>query len=107
MAYNIFDEKSFGRGIKHDNMSDRQWSEESHKSIIRNFKKIKVHSPFIDNICGTDLANMRLINKFYYVLLISLVDTRGLFLWKEIGVSISNAFQKLLKNLIANQTKYG
>ena len=83
MAYNLFDEKSFGSGIKHDNMSGQQWSEESHKSIIRNFKKRKVHSPFIDNICGTDLANMQLISKFCYVLLIFLVDTRGLFLWKK------------------------
>ena len=67
-----------------------------------------MHSPFIDNICGTDLANMQLISKFCYVLLIFLVDTRGLFLKKKKKrISISNAFQKLLKNLIARQTKYG
>ena len=31
---------------------------------IRKFKKRKVHSPFIDNIWDTDLADMQLISKF-------------------------------------------
>ena len=31
-----------------------------HKPIIKNFKKRKVHSPFIDNIWGADLADMQL-----------------------------------------------
>ena len=38
--------------------------EELHKSIIRKFKKIKVQSPFTDNIWGADLADMRLISTF-------------------------------------------
>ena len=38
--------------------------EELHKSIIRKFKKIKVQSPFTDNIWGADLADMQLISKF-------------------------------------------
>ena len=39
-------------------------SEESHKPIIRKFEKRKVQPPFIDNIWGADLADMRLISKF-------------------------------------------
>ena len=34
------------------------------KPIIRKFKKRKVHSSFIDNILGADLADMQLIKKF-------------------------------------------
>ena len=35
------------------------------KTVIRKFWKIKLNSPFIDNICGsTDLVDMQLIRKF-------------------------------------------
>ena len=37
--------------------------EELHKSIIRKFKKRKVHLSLFDNICGTDQAEMSLISK--------------------------------------------
>ena len=39
-------------GIKNENMSEQQLAEELYKRIIRKFKKIKVRSPFIDNIWG-------------------------------------------------------
>ena len=48
--------------------------------------KITVYSGFKDNTWGADLADMQLIRKFnkgfrfYYVLLIFLVNTLGLFL---------------------------
>ena len=51
--------------IKNENMSDQQLAEELCKPIIRNFRKRKVHSPFIDNIWGADLADMQLVSKFY------------------------------------------
>ena len=36
------------------------------------------------------------------------VNTQGLFLWMiKKGFTITNAFQKYLKNLITNQIKYG
>ena len=41
--------------------STREISEELHKRIIRKFKKRKVHSTFIDNIWGADLAGLQLI----------------------------------------------
>ena len=43
-------------------MSRQQLTEELHKPINRTFKKRKVHSTFIDNICGSDLADMQLIS---------------------------------------------
>ena len=38
--------------------------EELQKPIITRLNKWKVHSPFIDNIWGEDLAYMQLISKF-------------------------------------------
>ena len=72
MVYTFFDKKAparcankfTGSGIKNENMSDQQLTEELHKPIIRKFEKRKVYSPFIDNIWGADLADMQLISKF-------------------------------------------
>ena len=44
--------------------SNKELAEELHKPVIRNFNKRKVHSSFVDNIWGADLADMQLINKF-------------------------------------------
>ena len=44
-------------------MSNKEQVEESQKPIIRKFEKRKVHSSFIDNIWGADLAVTQLINK--------------------------------------------
>ena len=41
------------------NILNKELAEELNKPIIRNFKKRKVQSPFIDNIWGADLANMQ------------------------------------------------
>ena len=49
---------------------------------------MKVHSPFIDNIWGADLADMQLVRKsnkgvcFFIMLLICLVNMHELFFWK-------------------------
>ena len=45
-------------------MSNKELDEESHKSIIRKFKKRKVYSCIIDNIWDAYLTGMQLINKF-------------------------------------------
>ena len=45
-------------------MSNKELDEESHKSIIRKFKKRKVYSCIIDNIWDAYLTDMQLINKF-------------------------------------------
>ena len=57
MVYKCFDKKISGSGIKNENISN-QLLENSSK------EKYKVQSPFIDNICGDDLADMKLISKF-------------------------------------------
>ena len=62
---NFFEKTTSGSIIKNENMSDQQLAEELCKPIIRNFRKRKVHSPFIDNIWGADLADMQLVSKFY------------------------------------------
>ena len=64
MIHKFFDEKTSGSSIKNENISNKELAEELHKPIIRKFNKRKVHSPFIDNIWGTDLAYMQLISKF-------------------------------------------
>ena len=49
MVYKFFDKKTYTRGIKNENISNKELAEEIHKPIIRKFNK-KVHSPFIENI---------------------------------------------------------
>ena len=86
LVYNFFEKKTFGEAVKNGNMPNKELSEELHKLIIRKFNKRKIHSYFIDNIWGADLAGMQLIRKFnkgirfYYMLLIFSVNTHGLFL---------------------------
>ena len=103
MVYIFFDKKTTGNGIKNEKISNKEFSEELHKPIVRKFNKRKVQSPFIDNIWGADLANMQLISKFNkeirfllcvidifskYVCVIPLKDKKG--------ITITNAFQKTL-----------
>ena len=45
-------------------MLDKELAQELHKPIIKKLKERKVHSRFIDNIQGPDLAEMQLISKF-------------------------------------------
>ena len=45
-------------------MSNKELAEEVHKPFIMKIEKRKVFSSFIDNISGTDLADMQLISKF-------------------------------------------
>ena len=70
-VYKVFDKKTSGRGTKNENISNIELAEELHKPIITKLHKRKAHSPFIDNIWGTDLADLQLISKinsdFYYV----------------------------------------
>ena len=56
MAYFLLIKKT--SGIKNESISNKDLTEELRKPIIRKFKKKKVHSPFIDNIWGADLADM-------------------------------------------------
>ena len=60
--FNFFDKKTPGGSIKNKNISNTEFTVELHIPIIRKFKKRKVHSPFIDNIWSSDLADMQLIS---------------------------------------------
>ena len=64
MVYKFFDGKTSGMGIKNENISNKEVVGDSDKQITRNFNKSKVHSIFIDNIWGADLAGVQLISKF-------------------------------------------
>ena len=50
MIYVPFEKKTSGSGIKNENNSNKELAEKLHKPINRKSGKIKVHSPFIDNI---------------------------------------------------------
>ena len=64
MVYTFFEKKTSGSGIKHEIISNKELAEELQKTIIRYFKKKKVHSTFIDNIWSVDFAGMHVIGKF-------------------------------------------
>ena len=75
-----------------------------HKPIIRNFKKRTAHYGFKDNIWGADLADVQLISKFNkgFKFLLCVIDIFSKYAWvaplkDRKGVSIVNAFQKILK----------
>ena len=90
-------------------------AKELHKPIIRKCNKRKVHSPFKDNIWGAGLADMQLVSKFNkgFRFFLCVMDIYCKYTWAvplkdKKGITITNAFQKILKNLtIKNQAKYG
>ena len=49
-SLNYLINKTFGSGIRNENISNRELAKELYKPVIRKFKKRKAHSPFIDNI---------------------------------------------------------
>ena len=93
-------------------MSEQQLPEELHKPIIRKFNKRKVHSPFIGKIWGADLAHMQLISKFNKGIrfLLCVIDICSKYAWviplkDEKGITIINAFQKMLKESNGKRNK--
>ena len=81
-----------------------QLADELHKPNIKKFKKRKVHSPFRENIWGVDLADMHLFSKSNkgFRFLLCVIDIFSIYAWviplkDKKGVSIVNAFQKILK----------
>ena len=110
MVYKCFDKKSTGSGIVNNNNDNNnkkenlQLAKELHKPIIRKFKKRKVYSGFKDNIWGADLADTQLISKFNkgFRFLLSVIDILSKYAWviplkDRKGISIANAFQKIIK----------
>ena len=103
MVYKYFDKTFSGSGIKIENISNKELAEELHKPSIRKFNNRKVHSRFIDNIWGADLAHMQLINKINkdFWFLFWVIDIYNKYDWviplkDKKAVTIVNAFQKIL-----------
>ena len=101
MVQKFFHKKLKGCGVKIP--LDEQLAKELHKPIIRKFKKRKVYSGFRDNIWGADLRDMQLISKLNneFRFLQCVTDIFSKCAWvvpskDKKGVSIVNAFQKIL-----------
>ena len=100
----FFDKKLLAVVLKSENICNNELVEELHKPIIRKFKTRKVQSPFIDNIWGADLADMQLISKFNkgICFLLCVIDIYSKYAWAihlkfKKGITVTNAFQKILK----------
>ena len=102
MVYNFFDKKFCyscklaGSGIKNDNIWNQELGEELYKLIIRKFEK-KVHLPFIDNICGDYLTDVRLLSKFNKVIrvLLCVLDIFSKYVW-VVTLKDKKGFEKIL-----------
>ena len=101
MVYNFFDKKSTVGGVNIPLEFNEQSAKELHKPSNRKFKKRKVYCGFKDNIWGTDLTDMQLISKFNkrFRFLLCVIDIFSKYAWVVPlkGISIVNAFQKILK----------
>ena len=71
---------------------------------LKNYKKRTVYLGFKDNTWGADLADMQLISKFNkgFRFLLCVIDIFSKYAWvvplkDKKGISIVNAFQKILK----------
>ena len=69
--------------IKNEIISNKELAEELHKPVIRKFDKRKIHSLFIDNIWGWDLAGMQLISKSNrgIIFLLCVIDNYSKYAW--------------------------
>ena len=102
-SIDVLIKKIYDSVYKNENISNKELVEELHKLIFRKFKKIKVHSPFVDNIWGADLADMQLIRTFDEGIgfLFCVIDSLSKYPWvvyqrDKKGVTITNTFQKTL-----------
>ena len=64
MIYRFFGKNAVVGAVKHETIQNKELAKELQKTIIRKFEKRKVHSSFIFNIWGADLADMKLLSKF-------------------------------------------
>ena len=110
MDYKCFDKKSMGKGMA--GPSSLKLADELHKLVIKKFNKRKVYSQFKDNIWGVDLADTRLLSKqntgIKYLLCVVDLFSKYAFvapLKDKKGISITNAFNKIIKQSNRNQNK--
>ena len=93
---------------------NEQLAEELDKPIIKKLKKRKVYSLFKDNIWGAELADIQLRSKFNkgFRFLLCVIDSFSKCAWvvplkDNKGVSIVNAFQRILKKSNRKPNKIG
>ena len=79
-------------------------AEELHKPVIKKFNKRNVYSQFKDNIWGVDLADMQSLSRknksIKYLLCVINLFSKYAFvipLKDKKGISIANAFNKMIK----------
>ena len=117
MVYKFFDKKSMGSGFKKLKNTTKLTAEpsalarnssiladERHKPIIRKFNKRKVYSQFKGSIWGVDLADVQSLSRKnkgikYLLCAIDLYSKYAFVipLKDKIGISIVNAFNKIIK----------
>ena len=102
MVHKFFDKKSMGSGFVKDSSSIL--ADELHKLVIKKFNKIKVYSQFKDNIWAVDLADMQSLSRKnkgikYLLCAIDLYSKYAFVvpLKDKKGISIANAFNKIIK----------
>ena len=111
MVYKLLDKTDLLEQSKKKLSLIKNWKR-LHKSIIKNFEKTKLHSLFMDNIWGADLADMQLISKFNKEIrfLLCVIDIFSKYAWViplkyKRGILITNAFQKILDEPIRKPNK--
>ena len=116
MVYKFFDSKvapldkktMSGKGTKNNKIL----AEELHKPAIKKFNKSKVYSQFRNNIWGVDLADMQSLSKKNKIIkyLSCAIDLFSKYafvipLKDKKGISIVNAFNKIIKQSNRKQNK--
>ena len=104
MVYKFFDKKSMGSGVKKLKDSSLILADELRKTFIRKFNERKLYSQFKDNIWGVDLADTQSLSKKnkgikYLLCAIDLYSKYAFVvpLKDKKGISITNAFKKIIK----------
>ena len=112
MVYKLSDKKTSDgadmlvnkSAIKNENISNKELAGKLYKPIIRKFKKMKLQSPFTENIWVVNLADMQFIKTFKkgFRFLLCVIDIYSKYVWvmplkDKKGITITNAFQKKLK----------
>ena len=112
IVYKFFDKKSVGSGINTIKSGSSILADELHKPIIRKFNKRKVYSQFKDNIWGVDLADMQSLSRKNKGIknLLCVIDLYSKYafaipLKDKKGISILNAFDKIIKQYNRNPNK--
>ena len=114
MFYKFFHKKTNTNKGTEISSENKELAEELCKPIIKKFEIRKVNSAFINNTWGAGLADMQLLSKFNKRIrfVLCAFDIFSKYAWVDLlqdkkGITITDAFQKVLIILDANQTKSG